>query len=69
MSGKAPSTIPATPASSGPERPRRRNSRGEGSLLKGEVIRAAMRLLDRASNAELSLRMVAREAGIAAPSI
>jgi len=52
-----------------PEPQRRRNQRGEGGLLKGEVIRAAMRILDRAPATELSLRMVAREAGIAAPSI
>ena len=52
-----------------PELQRRRNQRGEGGLLKGEVIRAAMRILDRAPATELSLRMVAREAGIAAPSI
>lgn len=32
-------------------------------------MRAAMRILDRAPATELSLRMVAREAGIAAPSI
>ncbi len=48
---------------------RRRNQRGEGGLLKGEVISAAMRILDRAPATALSLRMVAKEAGIAAPSI
>ena len=48
---------------------RRRNLRGEGGRLKGEVIQAAMRILDRAPAAALSLRMVAKEAGIAAPSI
>ena len=59
----APPGMAATPP------PRRRNQRGEGGLLKGEVIRAAMRILDRAPATELSLRMVAKEAGIAAPSI
>lgn len=49
--------------------PRQRNHRGEGGRLKGEVIEAAMRLLDRSPTAELSLRMVAKEAGVAAPSI
>ena len=49
--------------------PRRRNQRGQGALLKGEVISAAMRILDRAPGTDISLRMVAREAGIAAPSI
>lgn len=49
--------------------PRPRNNRGEGGRLKGEVIEAALRLLDRSPSAELSLRMVAKEAGVAAPSI
>ncbi len=48
---------------------RQRNQRGEGARLKDEVIEAAMRLLDRSPNAQLSLRMVAKEAGIAAPSV
>ena len=62
--------VPSTSESRIPPEPqRRRNQRGEGGLLKGEVIRAAMRILDRAPATELSLRMVAREAGIAAPSI
>lgn len=45
-----------------------RNQRGEGGRLKEELIEAAMRLLDRSPNSPISLRMVAREAGIAAPS-
>lgn len=49
--------------------PRQRNQRGEGGRLKGEIIQAAMRILDRAPATELSLRLVAREAGVAAPSI
>lgn len=48
---------------------RRRNQRGEGARLKSEVIEAAMRILDRSPNASLSLRMVAKEAGVAAPSL
>ena len=48
---------------------RKRNLRGEGGRLKYELIEAAMRLLDRSPNAQLSLRMVAKEAGIAAPSV
>jgi AcrR family transcriptional regulator len=48
---------------------RQRNQRGEGARLKDELIEAAMRLLDRSPNAQLSLRMVAKEAGIAAPSV
>lgn len=48
---------------------RKRNRRGEGALLRGELIQAAMRILDRAPATQLSLRMVAREAGIAPPSV
>ncbi|CAN7599479.1 TetR/AcrR family transcriptional regulator [Phenylobacterium sp. LjRoot219] len=48
---------------------RQRNQRGAGSHLRTELIQAAMRILDRAPAAELSLRMVAREAGVAAPSV
>ena len=59
----------ATLATTKPTLPRRRNARGEGGLLRGELISAAMRLLDRAPVAELSLRMVAKEAGVAAPSV
>lgn len=59
----------ANPSMDGPVSSRRRNQRGEGGLLKGEVTQAAMRILDRAPATELSLRMVAKEAGVAAPSI
>lgn len=50
--------------------PRRRNARGEGQRLRQELLTAAGRLLESAPSAEsLSLRAVAREAGVAAPSI
>ena len=49
--------------------PRQRNRRGEGSRLRDEIIDAAMRLLDRAPATELSLRLIAREVGVAAPSV
>ncbi len=50
--------------------PRRPNRRGEGSRLRGEIVRAATRLLrERGDDAHVTLRAVAREAGIAAPSI
>jgi len=49
--------------------PRRRNLRGEGGRLKAGVIDATMRLLDRSPTAESSLRMAAKEGGVAAPSI
>ncbi len=49
---------------------RQRNRRGEGALLRAELIEAAARLLEACGDAEiLTLRAVAREAGIAAPSI
>jgi AcrR family transcriptional regulator len=48
---------------------RQRNQRGEGTRLKDELIDAAMRILDRSPDARLSLRMVAKEAGVAAPSV
>ncbi|WP_162527109.1 TetR/AcrR family transcriptional regulator [Sphingomonas solaris] len=49
--------------------PRQRNRRGEGGRLRDEIIAAAMRILDTAPASELSLRMIAREVGVAAPSV
>lgn len=52
------------------KRGRQRNRFGEGSHLRDELIAAAGRLLAAGSDPEaLSLRAVAREAGIAAPSV
>lgn len=49
---------------------RTRNRRGQGALLRDEIVAAAERLLEREGNEEaLTLRSVAREAGISAPSI
>jgi AcrR family transcriptional regulator len=49
---------------------RARNRRGEGGLLREEIIRAAVELLDEANDERaVTLRSVARRAGIAAPSI
>lgn len=48
---------------------RRRNPRGNGSQLREEVTAAAMRLLDRSPAMDLSLRTIAREVGVAAPSL
>ena len=53
----------------GPLEKRQRNQRGEGARLKNELIEAAMRILDKAPGVQLSLRMVAKEAGVAAPSV
>lgn len=52
-----------------PVQKRQRNQRGEGSRLREELIEAAMRILDRSPATVLSLRMVAKEAGVAAPSV
>ncbi|WP_346129142.1 TetR/AcrR family transcriptional regulator [Lentzea roselyniae] len=50
--------------------PRRRNRRGEGGKLREEIIAAAIALLDEGGDERaVTLRSVARKAGIAAPSI
>jgi AcrR family transcriptional regulator len=49
---------------------RQRNPRGQGSRLREEIIDAASRLLERTGrDTSITLRAVAREAGVAAPSI
>jgi AcrR family transcriptional regulator len=62
-----------TPAASQPPpavRKRQRNRRGEGARLRVELTEAAARLLESSGDAHsLTLTAVAREAGIAAPSI
>lgn len=51
-------------------RPRRPNRRGEGSLLRRDIVRAATHLLQETGNEDaVTLRAVARGVGIAAPSI
>lgn len=51
-------------------RPRRPNRRGEGSRLRGDIVRAATDLLQESGDEDaVTLRAVAREVGIAAPSI
>jgi AcrR family transcriptional regulator len=53
----------------GKPEPRRRHRRGEGARLRGELIDAASRLLAELGDAErLSVRAVARAAGVTAPS-
>lgn len=50
--------------------PRQRNLRGHGVLLREEILSAAARVIDHADSVgEVSLRRIAREAGIAAPSV
>jgi AcrR family transcriptional regulator len=49
---------------------RRRNARGEGSRLAQEIVDGSMTLIARTGSSEaVTLRSVAREVGIAAPSI
>ena len=56
-------------AAAGPAR-RQRNARGQGSKLSEEIVAAALGLIDRTGTQEsVTLRAVAREIGIAAPSI
>jgi AcrR family transcriptional regulator len=60
-------------ASSGsvpPRLRRRKNRRGEGARLRAELVEAAARLLESSGDAHvLTLTAIAREAGIAAPSV
>jgi AcrR family transcriptional regulator len=52
------------------DEPRRRNARGSGDHLKREIVDAAIRLLERLGPEDpFSLRAVAKEARIAAPSV
>ena len=53
-----------------PQTARRRNPRGHGALLRDEIVSAATQVIDHADNeADVSLRRIARAAGIAAPSV
>lgn len=59
-----------TTTSTKPERGRRRNRRGQGVLLREDIVLAGRRLLEERGDEEaVTLRGVAREVGIAAPSI
>jgi AcrR family transcriptional regulator len=49
-------------------RPRKRNPRGEGNRLRSEIVEATIHLVD-ARVERLTLRAIAREAGITGPSI
>ena len=51
-------------------RKRHRNPRGQGARLTEDIVAGALALIERTGSAEaVTLRAVAREAGIAAPSI
>ena len=59
---------PARPSAA--VRKRHRNPRGQGARLTGDIVSGALALIERTGSAEaVTLRAVAREAGIAAPSI
>ena len=59
-----------TSASPRPQPRRQRNARGEGARLSEEIVTAALAIIDRTGSPEaVTLRAVAREIGIAAPSI
>lgn len=52
------------------EKPRTRNPRGSGELLRAEILNAAIALIDETNDpTSLTLRGIARRAGISAPSI
>jgi AcrR family transcriptional regulator len=76
--GQAQSGASSTPAgqarsgASSAQRPgrRQRNARGQGARLTSEIVAAALTLIERTGSDEaVTLRAVAREVGIAAPSI
>jgi AcrR family transcriptional regulator len=80
MDATTPATTPTSASASTPTptpaeetarpTPRGRNPRGQGERLRAEIIDVALRLLDElADDQALSLRAVAREAGIAATSV
>jgi len=49
---------------------RQRNARGEGGQLREDILEAAIALIEKAGSCEgVSLRAVAKQAGIAAPSV
>ena len=61
---------PSGPEPTAPAIRHRRNRRGEGARLGDEIIEAALAIIDRTgSDDAVTLRAVAREVGIAAPSI
>jgi AcrR family transcriptional regulator len=59
--------IAGTPVKPAP--PRQRNPRGQGERLRDDIIEAASRLLADPAAPPLTLRAVAREAGVAATSV
>src|SRR5450432_547055 len=65
----APQAGTAAAAAPGPRR-RQRNARGQGSRLTEDIVSGALALIERSGSDEaVTLRAVAREVGISAPSI
>jgi AcrR family transcriptional regulator len=61
--------VASVPAASGTHR-RQRNARGQGARLTEDIVSGALALIERTGSDEaVTLRAVAREVGIAAPSI
>lgn len=61
---------PVQPVPAAPVRARRRNARGQGARLAAEIVAGAMAIIERTgSDDDVTLRSVAREVGISAPSI
>jgi AcrR family transcriptional regulator len=61
---------PASGAAPAPGRRRQRNARGQGARLTEDIVTGALALIERSgSDDAVTLRAVAREVGIAAPSI
>ena len=57
-------------ATAGPEGARQRNARGQGARLTADIVTGAIALIERSGSQEaVTLRAVAREIGITAPSI
>jgi AcrR family transcriptional regulator len=71
VAAPAARTAPGSSESAAPgSRRRQRNARGQGARLTEEIVAAALALIERAGSDEaVTLRAVAREVGIAAPSI
>jgi AcrR family transcriptional regulator len=66
----APRPLAASPAGGPLAAGRRRNARGHGSELAADIVSGALDLIERSGSSEaVTLRAVAREVGIAAPSI
>src|SRR6266700_6738108 len=74
-SAAAEGSAPAPAAAGSAPRPaavgrRQRNARGQGARLTQDIVSAALALIEREGSDEaVTLRAVAREIGIAAPSI